>query len=124
MAEAALDKAINTGNPRNIETLVAQYGVQIFESYTNFGERKETALHRAINQAQTEVALNLLQNKKSVVQAMVTHQDFRGETPLHRCGWCGRYEIARRLLNFGEIVNTPNLLGLTALHLAAERGIL
>ena len=124
MAEAALQEAIDTGNLNYVKELVAKHGVKIFDAYTKSDhQRKETAIHRAINQNQTEVALYILQQKKSLVQVMVRHQDFRGETPLHRCGWCGRSEIARKLIKLGGKVNTPNSLGLTALHLAAERGI-
>src|SRR3990167_8356574 len=120
----ALQEAIDTGNLDCVKELVAKHGAEIFSAYTKSDyKRKETVIHRAINQNQTEVALYILKQQKSLVRVMVKHQDFRGETPLHRCGWCGRSKIAEELIKLGGEVNTPNSLGLTALHLAAKRGI-
>src|SRR3990167_2740156 len=95
----ALQEAIDTGNLDCVKELVAKHGAEIFSAYTKSDyKRKETVIHRAINQNQTEVALYILKQQKSLVRVMVKHQDFRGETPLHRCGWCGRSKIAEELI--------------------------
>ena len=116
-----LQQAIDSGNITLVKELIGKYGSKILTDYIEWDDpRKESPVHRAINQNRTEVCLFLLQQKKS--SNFLKHPDFRGETPLHRCGWCGREEIAKKLIKLGAKVNSVNALGLTPLHLAAERG--
>jgi len=115
--------AIDSGNVELIKDIIGEGGAKILLSYVTWDEpRKESPIHRSINQNSSEVCHYLLSQKKSLVTQLLKHQDFRGETALHRCGWCGRAEIAQRLIKLGAKVNSTNSLGLTPLHLAAERG--
>lgn len=119
---AELQAAIDAGNLSAVKDLFSKHGSKICLEYTQWDtQRKESPVHRAINQDRTDIALYLLQQRKSQVATMIKHADFRGETPLHRCGWCGRTSVARKLIKLGAKVNATNALGLTPLHLAAER---
>jgi len=121
MAET-FQEAIDAGNINAVKEMLKENS-KICSEYIQWEvNRRESPIHRAINQNQTEIALLFLQQKKSLVSQLIKHQDFRGETALHRCGWCGRAEVAKKLLKAGSKPNMPNLLGLTPLHLAAERG--
>merc|ERR1712137_1118449 len=118
---AELQAAIDAGDLAHVKELLSKNSKLCTEYIQWDTQRKESPVHRAINQDRTEIALYLLQHRKSQVSAMIKHADFRGETPLHRCGWCGRTSVARKLIKLGAKVNATNALGLTPLHLAAER---
>ena len=117
-----LQEAIDKGDLNKVKELFTRNGPKLCSAYVEWDkQRRETPVHRAINQDQSEIALFLLQLRKSQVQMMIKHADFRGETPLHRCGWCGRVSVASKLLKLGAKPQATNSLGLTPLHLAAER---
>merc|ERR1711879_891169 len=119
---AELQNAIDGGDLVLVKDLFSKHGSKLCNEYIQWDtQRKESPVHRAINQDRTDIALYLLQQRKSQVSVMIKHADFRGETPLHRCGWCGRTSVARKLIKLGAKVNSTNALGLTPLHLAAER---
>ena len=119
---ADLQRAIDSGELSQVKELFGKYGSKLCSEYIAWDtQRKESPVHRAINQDRTEIALFLLGIRKHQVSNMVKHPDFRGETPLHRCGWCGRASVAKKLIKLGAKVNSTNALGLTPLHLAAER---
>ena len=83
--------AIDSGNVELIKDIIGEGGAKILLSYVTWDEpRKESPIHRSINQNSSEVCHYLLSQKKSLVTQLLKHQDFRGETALHRCGWCGR----------------------------------
>jgi len=103
--------------------LQTKTGKRQVKTYIRSNKRNETPIHYAINHGQTTVAQLLCSFcQQSKYRFMVHHKDFRGETPLHRCAWCGEGDVARVLLDLGAKVDERNERGLVALHLAAERG--
>lgn len=108
--------AVETGFARSVEKLLAA-GADV----TRPGTDGKTALHIALEEQQTSLALTLiesLQQRGIHPDALV---DNAGNTPLHLAAQKDMYSVIEKLIKRGADIDRPNADGNTPLHLASEK---
>lgn len=108
--------AVETGFTRSVDKLLAA-GADI----TRRGAGGKTALHIALEEQQTSLALTLIKalQERGIHPDVLT--DDAGNTPLHIAAQNDMYSAMEKLIERGSDIDRPNTDGNTPLHLAAEK---
>ena len=111
----ALHRAAYTGNVNCVNTLLEALPVNCI----NIKDcNDDTALHQAAYQGHTECVRSLLQFPSVDINAVNNYN----KTPLHRAVDQNQWKCVQILRQFDANVNTKDVTGFTALHIAANKG--
>ncbi|XP_024197223.2 uncharacterized protein LOC112200423 [Rosa chinensis] len=110
------------------EKVMEAYKKSITAQVAKITRSKETALHIAIADDRTEIALDLVsiilsKGDDNATTAILSLANDRGNTPLHLAAWLGNVRVCHSIAaKAGSLVSVRNVEGETPLFLAALNG--